>query len=185
VGRCQSTIGKARSPAWIGPETSGQNHAVSTSSPGVSKAHVGPCKPWTGEDIHGLPRIRLFHKGCCGPFQIAHEFSSDDCRENLMMGPVDQARNRCGTHGFRTQSALQRSGTRPAAPRRTSAREFLTVEQIWPSKRRGRFGRSEKLLELGRHDGSTRENRLFLTKSVLGVNRTLVKHRSRRRLLSA
>ena len=43
-----------------------------------------------GEDITGLPPHELFHKGLLRTFQIAHEFSSMSCRENLMMVPPNQ-----------------------------------------------------------------------------------------------
>jgi len=44
-----------------------------------------------GEDITGLPPHELFHKGLLRTFQIAHEFSSMTCRENLMMVPGGQS----------------------------------------------------------------------------------------------
>ncbi len=44
-----------------------------------------------GEDITGLPPHELFHKGLLRTFQIAHEFSSMSCRENLMMVPGAQS----------------------------------------------------------------------------------------------
>ena len=44
-----------------------------------------------GEDITGLPPHELFHKGLLRTFQIAHEFSSMTCRENLMMVPAAQS----------------------------------------------------------------------------------------------
>ena len=44
-----------------------------------------------GEDITGLPPHELFHKGLLRTFQIAHEFSSMTCRENLMMVPAGQS----------------------------------------------------------------------------------------------
>ncbi|MBT5000269.1 MAG: ATP-binding cassette domain-containing protein, partial [Tateyamaria sp.] len=36
-----------------------------------------------GENITGLPPHKLFQKGLVRTFQIAHEFSSLTCRENL------------------------------------------------------------------------------------------------------
>ncbi|MDA0901352.1 MAG: ATP-binding cassette domain-containing protein, partial [Proteobacteria bacterium] len=44
-----------------------------------------------GEDITGLPPHELFDKGLLRTFQIAHEFSSMSCRENLMMVPSGQS----------------------------------------------------------------------------------------------
>ena len=44
-----------------------------------------------GEDITGLPPHELFHKGLLRTFQIAHEFGSMTCRENLMMVPAGQS----------------------------------------------------------------------------------------------
>ena len=43
------------------------------------------------EDITGLPPHQLFDKGLLRTFQIAHEFHSMTCRENLMMVPSDQS----------------------------------------------------------------------------------------------
>ena len=43
------------------------------------------------EDITGLPPHQLFNKGLLRTFQIAHEFHSMTCRENLMMVPNDQS----------------------------------------------------------------------------------------------
>ena len=44
-----------------------------------------------GEDITGLTPHELFAKGLLRTFQIAHEFSSMTCRENLMMVPAAQS----------------------------------------------------------------------------------------------
>ncbi len=44
-----------------------------------------------GENITGLAPHDLFHKGLLRTFQIAHEFSSMTCRENLMMVPGAQS----------------------------------------------------------------------------------------------
>ena len=44
-----------------------------------------------GEDITGLAPHQLFSKGLLRTFQIAHEFSSMSCRENLMMVPANQS----------------------------------------------------------------------------------------------
>ena len=43
-----------------------------------------------GTDITGLAPHELFHKGVLRTFQIAHEFASMSCRENLMMVPSNQ-----------------------------------------------------------------------------------------------
>ena len=43
-----------------------------------------------GEDITGLAPHQLFDKGVMRTFQIAHEFASMSCRENLMMVPSNQ-----------------------------------------------------------------------------------------------
>ena len=43
------------------------------------------------EDITGLPPHQLFQRGLLRTFQIAHEFHSMTCRENLMMVPSDQS----------------------------------------------------------------------------------------------
>ena len=57
-----------------------------------------------GEDITGLPPHELFHKGLLRTFQIAHEFSSMTCRENLMMVPGAQSGEIAVEHVVRTQA---------------------------------------------------------------------------------
>ena len=44
-----------------------------------------------GEDITGLTPHELFARGLLRTFQIAHEFHSMTCRENLMMVPPAQS----------------------------------------------------------------------------------------------
>jgi branched-chain amino acid transport system ATP-binding protein len=70
-----------------------------------------------GEDITGLTPHELFAKGLLRTFQIAHEFHSMTCRENLMMVPPASRAKASGTRG----SAAPASRTRNArsAPRPT------------------------------------------------------------------
>ena len=58
---------------------------------------AGVLKPTSGivfldnENITSLPPHQLFDRGLLRTFQIAHEFHSMTCRENLMMVPSDQS----------------------------------------------------------------------------------------------
>jgi len=72
-----------------------------------------------GEDITGLPPHELFHKGLLRTFQIAHEFHSMTCRENLMMVPGGQRAKRSGTPGSAASASQTRNA--PCAPRPTKS----------------------------------------------------------------
>jgi branched-chain amino acid transport system ATP-binding protein len=60
-----------------------------------------------GEEITGVQPHDLFHKGLLRTFQIAHEFHSMTCRENLMMVPGGQSGETHGlfASGLQTKSA--------------------------------------------------------------------------------
>ena len=83
------TIGKGTITGLIGPNGAGKTTLFNVIA-GVLKPTSGRVT-MDGEDITGLPPHTLFHKGLLRTFQIAHEFSSMTCRENLMMVPGDQA----------------------------------------------------------------------------------------------
>ena len=75
--------------AIIGPNGAGKTTLFNVIA-GVLKPTA--CKvTMAGEDITGLPPHDLFHMGLLRTFQIAHEFSSMSCRENLMMVPGGQS----------------------------------------------------------------------------------------------
>jgi branched-chain amino acid transport system ATP-binding protein len=124
-----------------------------------------------GEDITGLPPHELFHKGLLRTFQIAHEFHSMTCRENLMMVPPRQS-------GENLWSAWFRRGTvaaEEAAIRRKADEvlDFLTISHIADQKAGQISGGQKKLLELGR-TMMTDAKVVFLDEVGAGVNRTLL-----------
>ncbi len=124
-----------------------------------------------GEDITGLTPHELFHKGLLRTFQIAHEFGSMTCRENLMVVPAGQA-------GETLWNAWFRRG-RIAAEERALARkadevlEFLTISHLADEKASNISGGQKKLLELGR-TMMVDAKIVFLDEVGAGVNRTLL-----------
>lgn len=76
-----------------------------------------------GEDITGLPPHELFHKGLLRTFQIAHEFSTMTCRENLMMVRPTSLAKASGTRGLAASGSLMRNA--PCAPRQMRFWSFL------------------------------------------------------------
>ncbi len=124
-----------------------------------------------GEDITGLPPHDLFHKGLLRTFQIAHEFSSMSCRENLMMVPGDQAGETLWNTWFgRKRIADQERALRAKAD---EVLEFLTVEHLADHKAGQISGGQKKLLELGR-TMMVDARIVFLDEVGAGVNRTLL-----------
>ncbi|WP_282060533.1 ABC transporter ATP-binding protein [Roseobacter litoralis] len=124
-----------------------------------------------GEDITGLPPHDLFHKGLLRTFQIAHEFSSMSCRENLMMVAGDQAGETLWNTWFgRKRIADQERALRAKAD---EVLEFLTVEHLADHKAGQISGGQKKLLELGR-TMMVDARIVFLDEVGAGVNRTLL-----------
>jgi branched-chain amino acid transport system ATP-binding protein len=125
-----------------------------------------------GEDITGLAPHELFHKGLLRTFQIAHEFSSMTCRENLMMVPADQHGETLWNTWFgRKRIADEERALRAKAD---EVLEFLTVEHLSEQRAGEISGGQKKLLELGRTmmvDAKV----VFLDEVGAGVNRTLLK----------
>jgi len=124
-----------------------------------------------GEDITGLPPHTLFHKGLLRTFQIAHEFSSMSCRENLMMVPGRQTGETLWNTWFgRKRIADEERALRAKAD---EVLEFLTVEHLADHKAGQVSGGQKKLLELGR-TMMVDARIVFLDEVGAGVNRTLL-----------
>jgi branched-chain amino acid transport system ATP-binding protein len=124
-----------------------------------------------GEDITGLPPHELFHKGLLRTFQIAHEFSSMTCRENLMMVPGGQSGETLWNTWFgRKRIAEEERALRAKAD---EVLEFLTVEHLADQPAGQISGGQKKLLELGR-TMMVDAKIVFLDEVGAGVNRTLL-----------
>ncbi|WP_306004956.1 ABC transporter ATP-binding protein [Aquicoccus porphyridii] len=125
----------------------------------------------SGEDITGLPPHTLFHKGLLRTFQIAHEFRSMTCRENLMMVPGDQSGERLWNTWFgRKRIAEEERALRAKAD---EVLEFLTIEHLADQRADEVSGGQKKLLELGR-TMMVGAKIVFLDEVGAGVNRTLL-----------
>ena len=125
-----------------------------------------------GEDITGLPPHELFHKGLLRTFQIAHEFPSMTCRENLMMVPGGQS----GEMLWNTWFGRKRIADEDRALRAKADEvlEFLTIEHLADQRAGEVSGGQKKLLELGR-TMMVDARIVFLDEVGAGVNRTLLK----------
>ncbi|MGB3407645.1 MAG: ABC transporter ATP-binding protein [Jannaschia sp.] len=124
-----------------------------------------------GEDITGLPPHDLFHKGLLRTFQIAHEFSSMTCRENLMMVPGAQSGETLWNTWFGRKRIADEE--RALAAKADEVLEFLTVEHLAEQKAGQISGGQKKLLELGR-TMMVDAKIVFLDEVGAGVNRTLL-----------
>lgn len=124
-----------------------------------------------GEDITGLKPHELFHKGILRTFQIAHEFGSMTCRENLMMVPSGQSGETLWNTWFgRKRIANEERALRAKAD---EVLEFLTISHIADLKAGEISGGQKKLLELGR-TMMVNAKMVFLDEVGAGVNRTLL-----------
>lgn len=124
-----------------------------------------------GEDITGLPPHTLFHKGLLRTFQIAHEFASMTCRENLMMVPGEQTGEALWNTWFgRKRIAEEERALRAKAD---EVLEFLTIAHLADHKAGQVSGGQKKLLELGR-TMMVDAKIVFLDEVGAGVNRTLL-----------
>lgn len=124
-----------------------------------------------GEDITGLPPHELFAKGLLRTFQIAHEFASMSCRENLMMVPADQSGEKLWNTWFgRKRIAEEERALRAKAD---EVLEFLTIEHLADHPAGMISGGQKKLLELGR-TMMVDAKIVFLDEVGAGVNRTLL-----------
>ena len=124
-----------------------------------------------GEDITGLPPHDLFGKGLLRTFQIAHEFHSMTCRENLMMVPAGQSGETLWNTWFgRKRIADEERALRAKAD---EVLEFLTISHLADEKAGNLSGGQKKLLELGR-TMMVDAKIVFLDEVGAGVNRTLL-----------
>jgi branched-chain amino acid transport system ATP-binding protein len=153
----------------IGPNGAGKTTLFNVIA-GVLKPTSGRVT-MAGENITGLPPHELFHKGLLRTFQIAHEFSSMSCRENLMMVPGGQVGETLWNTWFgRKRIADQERALRAKAD---EVLEFLTVEHLADHKAGQISGGQKKLLELGR-TMMVDAKIVFLDEVGAGVNRTLL-----------
>lgn len=123
------------------------------------------------EDITGLAPHQLFNKGLLRTFQIAHEFGSMSCLENLMMVPEAQIGESLWNAWFR-KSAIQ-AQEKLIREKAYEVLRFLTIEHLADQKASQISGGQKKLLELGRTmmvDAKV----VFLDEVGAGVNRTLL-----------
>ncbi len=80
------------------------------------------------EDITGLPPHQLFDKGLLRTFQIAHEFHSMTCRENLMMVPSDQSGEKLWNTWFGRKRIADEE--RALKAKADEVLEFLTIDHL-------------------------------------------------------
>ena len=153
----------------IGPNGAGKTTLFNVIA-GVLKPTSGRVT-MDGEDITGLPPHALFHKGLLRTFQIAHEFSSMSCRENLMMVPGGQAGETLWNTWFGRKRIANQE--RALAAKADEVLEFLTVEHLADQKAGQISGGQKKLLELGR-TMMVDAKIVFLDEVGAGVNRTLL-----------
>ena len=124
-----------------------------------------------GEDITGLQPHVLFQKGLLRTFQIAHEFHSMTCRENLMMVPEGQSGESVWNTWFGRKRIADEE--RALAARADEVLEFLTIEHLADHPAGQVSGGQKKLLELGR-TMMVDAKIVFLDEVGAGVNRTLL-----------
>ena len=125
-----------------------------------------------GTDITGLAPHELFHKGVLRTFQIAHEFASMSCRENLMMVPSNQFGETLWNTWFGRKRIADQE--RALAAKADEVLEFLTISHLSDEKAGQVSGGQKKLLELGR-TMMVDAKIVFLDEVGAGVNRTLLK----------
>lgn len=124
-----------------------------------------------GEDITGLPPHELFHKGLLRTFQIAHEFGSMSCLENLMMVPAGQMGETLWNAWFSRKAV--RAEEERIREKAHDVLKFLTIDHLADQKASQISGGQKKLLELGR-TMMVDAKIVFLDEVGAGVNRTLL-----------
>ncbi|MCY3982824.1 MAG: ABC transporter ATP-binding protein [Roseovarius sp.] len=153
----------------IGPNGAGKSVLFNVISGFLkpTSGHVG----MAGEDITGLPPHVLFKKGLLRSFQIAHEFSTMTCRENLMVVPGGQSGEKLWNTWFgRKRIAGEERALRSRAD---EVLKFLTIDHLANQKAGMISGGQKKLLELGRTMMADAKI-VFFDEVGAGVNRTLL-----------
>ncbi len=162
-------IEKGSITGLIGPNGAGKTTLFNVIA-GVLKPTSGRVL-MDGEDITGLAPHELFGKGLLRTFQIAHEFSSMTCRENLMMVPAGQSGETLWNTWFgRKRIADEERALRAKAD---EVLEFLTITHLADERAGNLSGGQKKLLELGR-TMMVDAKIVFLDEVGAGVNRTLL-----------
>ncbi|WP_308916827.1 ABC transporter ATP-binding protein [Jannaschia sp. LMIT008] len=163
------TVAPGSITGLIGPNGAGKTTLFNVIA-GVLKPTSGTVT-MAGEDITGLPPHELFHKGLLRTFQIAHEFGSMTCRENLMMVPGGQA----GESLWNTWFGRRRiaDAERALRAKADEVLDFLTVAHLADQRASDISGGQKKLLELGR-TMMVDARIVFLDEVGAGVNRTLL-----------
>ncbi|TNF19946.1 MAG: ABC transporter ATP-binding protein [Rhodobacteraceae bacterium] len=162
-------IAKGSITALVGPNGAGKTT--------LFNVIAGVLPPTSGrvfmedEEITGLPPHVLFSKGLLRTFQIAHEFSSMTCRENLMMVPPGQSGEVLWNTWFGRKRIAEEE--RALRARADEVLEFLTVEHLADHPAGAISGGQKKLLELGR-TMMVNARIVFLDEVGAGVNRTLL-----------
>ncbi len=163
------TIREGSITGLIGPNGAGKTTLFNVIA-GVLQPTSGRVK-MQGQDITGLPPHDLFHRGLLRTFQIAHEFPSMTCRENLMMVPAAQSGETLWNTWFgRKRIADEERALRAKAD---EVLDFLTVAHLADHKAGQISGGQKKLLELGR-TMMVDAKIVFLDEVGAGVNRTLL-----------
>ena len=169
VDGASMTIDRGSITGLIGPNGAGKTTLFNVIA-GVLKPTSG--KVWMdGENITGIPPHDLFHKGLLRTFQIAHEFHSMSCRENLMMVPGGQSGETLWNTWFGRKRIANEE--RALQAKADEVLEFLTIEHLADQKAGQISGGQKKLLELGR-TMMVDAKIVFLDEVGAGVNRTLL-----------
>ena len=170
VDGASMTIGEGSITGLIGPNGAGKTTLFNVIA-GAIKPSSGKIT-LAGQDITGLPAHTLFNMGVLRTFQIAHEFGSLTCRENLMMVPGGQSGETLWNTWFgRKKIEFEEQALRAKAD---EVLEFLTIDHIADQKAGEVSGGQKKLLELGR-TMMVDAKIVFLDEVGAGVNRVLLK----------
>ena len=164
------TIEQGSITGLIGPNGAGKTTLFNAIA-GLHKPTQGQVL-LAGEDITGLAPHQLFDKGVMRTFQIAHEFASMSCRENLMMVPSNQFGETLWNTWFGRKRIADQE--RALTAKADEVLEFLTISHLSDEKAGQVSGGQKKLLELGR-TMMVDAKIVFLDEVGAGVNRTLLK----------